>query len=424
MHCTPARMTIGELMIERNAVNDCPVYQRESGAWSKEKKQLFLDSLFNRYDVPKVYFHDLRGTDPRFKYSVIDGKQRLNCIWEFLNGNVHLADDLVIYEPEGRVPPKKGANFLELTPDWQEIFKSRGIDVVLVQNATEEDIEDLFSRLNNGEPLNAAEKRNAMGGDMCELIRDATQHSFFKEKLRFASNRYSYLEVAAKFLHIESSASKGGDVFVDLKKKYLDDMVRTRKQMSEAEKKGLMKRVTDTLNSLNRLFSNNDPLLNKQAYPPMYYLFIKVMIREYAHEQLFARLKAFLPVFQTKRQQNLQLDENSQEPKLIEFGRLIQQGTNDLNSLKERVSILRRYFILENPDVSVRDKIRTLSLEERYVVWVLAGRKCVNCNCELHSLEEMQADHITQWAHGGETKLSNARSLCESCNQELSRGVS
>lgn len=156
----------------------------------------------------------------------------------------------------------------------------------------------------------------------------------------------------------------------------------------------------------------------------MYYLFIKVMIREYAHEQLFARLKAFLPVFQTKRQQNLQLDENSQEPKLIEFGRLIQQGTNDLNSLKERVSILRRYFILENPDVSVRDKIRTLSLEERYVVWVLAGRKCVNCNCELHSLEEMQADHITQWAHGGETKLSNARSLCESCNQELSRGVS
>lgn len=424
MHCTPARMTIGELMIERNAVNDSPVYQRESGAWSKEKKQLFLDSLFNRYDVPKVYFHDMRGADPRFKYSVIDGKQRLNCVWEFLNGNVQLADDLVIYEPEGRVPPKGGSSFFDLTQDWQEIFKSRGIDVVLVQNASEEDIEDLFSRLNNGEPLNAAEKRNAMGGAMCDLIREVAQHSFFKEKLRFESNRYSHYEVAAKFLHIESSSSKGSDVFVDLKKKYLDDMVKTRKVMSEVEKKGLLKRVNDALNTCNRLFSKNDVLLNKQAYPPMYYLFAKVMAREYAHAQLFAKLRAFLPAFHAKRQQNLQLDENAQEAKLIEFGRLIQQGTNDLNSLRERVSILRRYFILENPDVEVRDKIRALSLEERYAVWVMAGRKCVNCHCELHSLEEMQADHITQWAHGGETSLSNARSLCESCNLELSRGVS
>jgi len=417
-------MTIGELMIERNAVNDAPPYQRESGAWSTEKKQLFLDSLFNRYDVPKVYFHDLRGTDPRYKYAVIDGKQRLNCIWEFLNGNIRLPEGFEVYELEGRTKPKSEANFQELAADWQEIFKSRGIDVVLVQNASEEDIEDLFSRLNNGEPLNAAEKRNAMGGGMNEIIKDIAKHAFFTDKLRFASIRYSHYEVAAKFLHIESSVLKGADIFVDLKKKYLDEMVRSRKTVSEAEKKGLLKRVSDTLNTVNRLFSTKDPLLNKQAYPPMYYLFVKVMVREYAHEQLFARLKAFLPAFHARRQQNLQLDENTQEAKLIEFGRLIQQGTNDLNSLKERVSILRRYFILDNPDVSVRDKSRALSTEERYAVWIMAGKKCVNCSCELHTVDDMQADHITQWAHGGETKLSNARSLCESCNQELSRGVS
>jgi len=416
-------MTIGELMIERNAINDAPPYQRESGAWSTEKKQLFLDSLFNRYDVPKVYFHDLRGSDPRYKYAVIDGRQRLNCIWEFLNGNVRLSDGFEVFELEGRAKPKTEAIFQELAPDWQEIFKGRGIDIVLVQNATEEDIEDLFSRLNNGEPLNAAEKRNAMGGGVNEIIRDIAKHPFFTEKLRFQSLRYSHLEVAAKFLHIESSALNGADMFVDLKKKYLDEMVRSRRAITAAEKKGLLKRVTETLNSVNRLFSSKDPLLNKQAYPPMYYLFTKLMVREYAHEQLFARLKAFLPEFQARRQQNLQLDENTQEPRLIEFGRLIQQGTNDLNSLKERVSILRRYFLLENPDVSVRDKSRTLSSEERYAVWIMAGKRCVICGKNLTTIDEMQADHVTQWAHGGETKLSNARSLCESCNLEISKGV-
>ena len=56
--------------------------ERESGVWSTEKKQLFLDSLFNGFDIPKIYLHDLRGNDPRYDFAVIDGKQRLHAIWD------------------------------------------------------------------------------------------------------------------------------------------------------------------------------------------------------------------------------------------------------------------------------------------------------------------------------------------------------
>ena len=75
----------------------------------------------------------------------------------------------------------------------KEHFKGQKLSVVLIQKASEEDIEELFSRLNNGEPLNAAEKRNAMGGDMCVLIRDVAKHDFFKKHLSVSNKRYQHL---------------------------------------------------------------------------------------------------------------------------------------------------------------------------------------------------------------------------------------
>jgi hypothetical protein len=40
----------------------------------------------------------------------------------------------------------------------------------------------MFSRLNEAVPLNAAEKRSAIGGPMALAIREISEHSFFNEK--------------------------------------------------------------------------------------------------------------------------------------------------------------------------------------------------------------------------------------------------
>ena len=111
MHCVPDHFSVGYFLVEKNVIDDEPTYQRESGVWSTEKQQLFIDSLFNRYDIPKIYLHDLRGKDPKFKFAVIDGKQRLHTIWQFLDNALPLADDFELYEPDGRTPPKPGSTF-------------------------------------------------------------------------------------------------------------------------------------------------------------------------------------------------------------------------------------------------------------------------------------------------------------------------
>ena len=71
--------------------------------------------------------------------------------------------------------------------------------------------------------------------------------------------------------------------------------------------------------------------------------------------------------------QNLQLQEEQRDVALVEFTRLMQQGTNDNQNLKNRVSILRRYFLLEHPDVKILDNKRQFSPEERYVIYVNSG---------------------------------------------------
>jgi hypothetical protein len=424
MKCVSQPFTVGKLWVERNVIDESPPYQRESGLWSEERQQLFIDSVFNDLDVPKIYFHDIRGKHPTRHYAVIDGKQRLHTIWRFMEGKLRLSDDFTLADDLGHPPAPGGAvAFAELDAYWQETFKSKSLDIVLVQDAEEEDIEELFSRLNNGEPLNAAEKRNAMGGKMCELIREVAKNDFFSDRTRIPNKRFQHYELAAKILLIEKTEQDSGAIHCDLKKKYLDHLVDTNKGISTASAKGLATRCGTGLSLMKRVFTASDPLLAKQAYVPLYYMWVKLLAREYAHESLFGRMKVFLEKFNAQRQENLLLPEDERDPVLIEFGRLMQQGTNDLGSLETRVGILRRYYLQEYPDVTVKDPQRSFTEEERFAIWVLGGKKCAECGKALTDPSEMEADHKVQWAHGGPTTLENGRSLCEDCNVRLAKKI-
>lgn len=419
MRCEPSSFSITQLFIERNSIDESPSYQRESAVWSPEKRALFIDSIINGYDIPKIYFHDLRDFKKLKKYAVIDGKQRLNTIYEFLEDGFPLADDFTRNSESDFEDIKPGNYFKDFTENDRERFKGKILTIVLIKNAAEEDIEDLFSRLNNGEPLNSAEARNGIIGDMTNLIRTIAKDDFFIKTLKLKNKRYSYYEIAAKFLLLENTDMKGGGIYCDLKKKFLDSLVKNNKRMLPAEINGLSKRVIKNLSGLRKVFSDNDPLLNKQSVPPLYYIFIKMINLEYGHSNLNSLLKKFLSDFEVLRQENLNKNEDDRDSVLMDYSRMMQQGTNDLSGLRERALILKRYFLLENPDVRILDKKRAFTFEERYAIYINSGMKCSNCGKNFTDIKEMEADHIDQHAFGGETTLKNARSLCVECNSKL-----
>src|SRR5258706_1681289 len=88
--------TVWTLYRMRNRIQLDPLYQRLSDIWSLEKRQLLIDSILNDYDIPKLYFHILPH-DEKIKtgkeYAVIDGRQRIETILKFVNGDFSLAKD-------------------------------------------------------------------------------------------------------------------------------------------------------------------------------------------------------------------------------------------------------------------------------------------------------------------------------------------
>lgn len=162
MRCVPAHpFTVGKALAWRSAIDVDPPYQRPADAWDLLRRQRFIDSLLNGFDVPKFYLHDVRGGDrPTIAYTVVDGKQRLTAIWSYLADGFGLADDFVSSgAPPGLEharPPTGGARFSDLDPGWQVALRRTYLSVVLIQDATLDEIEELFARLNSGVPLAAA----------------------------------------------------------------------------------------------------------------------------------------------------------------------------------------------------------------------------------------------------------------------------
>ncbi len=201
-----------------------PPYQREAGIWSNSKKSKLIDSIFNNFDLPKFYIQDISDKEDPFSFNVIDGKQRLSAIWDFRAGHFELSSDFQ-YSGDMWTPPKLGDRYVDLADEAKEVFGEYAADLLLVTKADQEDIEELFLRLNAGDSLNAAEQRRALGGDMCDTIIEIAKEKFFHTKLGFKLRRYSHEEVAAKFLKIEQNLIVGGGEYCDLKKKHLDEMV-------------------------------------------------------------------------------------------------------------------------------------------------------------------------------------------------------
>ena len=70
-------------MSKAKLLNLSPRFQRRS-VWNREFQQYFVDSIFKNYPVPPLFVNLEVTTDGTTIYHVIDGKQRLTAILEFL----------------------------------------------------------------------------------------------------------------------------------------------------------------------------------------------------------------------------------------------------------------------------------------------------------------------------------------------------
>lgn len=340
--------TILRVTSEIDSIDMSPEYQRRGDIWTPDKRELFIDSIINDYDIPKLYFYVLSKGEKN-QYAIIDGRQRIETILSFSRGKFALSKDFkYLAEPSLRLG---GLTYQDLVKKYNKIairFDSYVLPVICVETDDMELIEDMFSRLNEAVPLNAAEKRNALGGPMVRTITEVSNHGFFQRKVSFTNKRYQHREVSARLLFIEDSILDNKRLY-DTKKPYLDNMVRKYKQNKKLSPGNIESKVETVLDIMLGIFTDKDPLLRSQSIVPVYYLLIKT-----AYEQGKANviMRSKLVEFRDEVERNRAIAEEDitkADFELLDFDRMSVQGTNDAVSISERVRIIGNYFGIEVP---------------------------------------------------------------------------
>ena len=141
----------------RDRINTNPDYQRPP-VWSIGQKRLLIDTILRGYDIPKMYWRKV-GSNPD-KYEVVDGQQRLRAIWEFMNGEFDLgkdADSIDNFELKNLkyIDPNPS---LTITDEMRRELEVYCLDIIILTDTDDEEVREMFLRLQNGTTLKAQEK--------------------------------------------------------------------------------------------------------------------------------------------------------------------------------------------------------------------------------------------------------------------------
>ncbi len=331
---------------QRDDIDFDPPYQRRGGLWSKRDKAFLIDSILNGFDIPKVYLADFTMgptalNQSNRQFAVIDGKQRFEAIFDFIDGAVTLDSGFALAtDSSASLGGLSYTDLVSLHPKVASRFENNNLTVMTVITDEEGKINELFVRLNRNKTLTGPEIRNAMKGIVPELIRELATQKFFKSRIAFDTKRSQDLDIAGKFLLVEFWGR-----LTDTKRASLDGFVE-RGLESDAkpdEFKRAAKRVQAVLKKLTRIFLPNDPLLKRQGALVTYYW----LVRQTRSDRLQA-IRPFLVAFEDERARNRTLAKDSakigrQDPELNRYDQY-NRSINDQVSIEGRFEILSKRF--------------------------------------------------------------------------------
>ena len=385
-----------------------PKYQRES-VWTLYQKQLLIDTIIEDLDIPKVYFRDITDpTNPRFKkFEVVDGQQRIRAIQSFIN------NEFPLYPETNKFNDDEIANlkFNELPTDLQNQLHSYSLDVVILENYNDEDVEEMFLRLQNGTPLNAAEKRRAINSGLKELVTELSKNKVFNDHCAFSNKRYAFEDVSAKILHFHLNQK-----ISEIKPNYIRQTYDFYKNIDISNKHFL-----DSKKSLNFLKTSFDLINDKPNFKKGELLTISFLVTELLSQYNISNFKkefadSFIQL-ETERAQDSEKDIELQNPELVSLRDSLR--SDSIQNLKYRHDFYKEHFLKKLINLEPLDDIRIFSEDQKSALYSMYKGKCNICRVDCDR-NNFHADHIKPFSMGGKTALSNGQLLCVNCN--LSKG--
>jgi hypothetical protein len=365
-----------------------PDYQR-GDVWKPKQRSALIDTVLNDLDVPKLYWFE-KGPG---KFEVVDGKQRITTFRMFLDNELEL--DGGEYD---------GLFFRDLPVD----IKSRVLEfkVVVMQLSgdrwDEDVVQDMFLRLQNGTPLNPAEKRRAIMGKIGPIVDDMAATKVMAENCAIPESRYGREDAAAKIIHLALGNP-------DIKAKAIEE---TYKKGDLNENHEKIKAAKRALNILSRGFNGRGVFFKKYSIISATTAIIE-LLAEYSFSEKETCVADALQSVEAKRKAN------DKDPSSTEEGQELTKLTAAARSDRADHIKFRRDFyrkVIISAGITPVDQRRAFSVEEKAAIYFRDGRRCKCCSKEF-PIDQLEVDHIKPFSRGGLTELPNAQLLCVSCNR-------
>lgn len=131
-----------------------PPYQRRS-VWNQKYRDFFIETVLLQYPAPAIFVYEVISPEGAARYSIVDGKQRLDTIFKF-------ADDLFPVSNDSALTRLQGQYFSSLDDETKKQFWTYQFSVEFLPTVEEGTLINVFDRINrNVARLTRQELRHA-----------------------------------------------------------------------------------------------------------------------------------------------------------------------------------------------------------------------------------------------------------------------
>ncbi|MCG2714388.1 MAG: DUF262 domain-containing protein [Candidatus Omnitrophica bacterium] len=391
-------------------INTNPDFQRPA-VWGLGQKQLLIDTILREYDVPKLYWRKT-GNKPDM-YDVVDGQQRLRAIWDFFDGKFKLpknADPIDDFDIAG-------CKYENLPDELRMHVDIYPLDIVIIEETDEEEVREMFLRLQNGTTLKAQEKRNAFPGKMRDFVRELAQHPFFT-KVGFRNARYTHDLVAAQIICLEIAGEPTNVKNADLNKMYENNKEFDNKS-SEA------RAVNRVLNFLNEVFPEKTPELERFNVISLYCVVAELM-KQYVIDGIKPLFQNWVINFEQKRYSQEAKPEDEADPEWVAYKEKISHSTDAGDSIRWRMEFMLRNLLEKYSNLLLKDNQREFTHVQKLVIFRRDKGICklgIKCGGVKLTWDDWHCDHTMPWSKGGKTTVENGQVSCAVCNLSKNNNI-
>jgi hypothetical protein len=379
-------------------------YQRESGTWSGSDQQYLIDSILRGYPMPPIFIHNKNHT----RY-IVDGQQRFHTILRFKENKFRLSDkysEEIISDKQNREKNKGNGAYLysQLGSDWQDRFVSYPIPIITVTDYNDEEIRDLFRRLQHGKPLIPGEILNAYPGNIVSTMRKLSNHKFFSNILPISPKRYKHYFISAQIMYLESEGIR------DIGTGYIYKFFDNNRNLSLSS--GIYNRVDKTLNFIVRVFKDKTPEIRKPGWFITLYLLTSHLRENYSMKNQESNLKIFVVEFYKKVMDS----PNTGTKNFYKFYSAVSKSTTKQSNIKYRYDFILQKFIEKYNPIRL-DEDRLFTNEQKIKIFRHDKEICRICREKLtFGKKNTHYHHQDRYVEGGRTDVDNGILVCRKCH--------